>query len=121
MPTVTLRAGSRQQYGQNMRIHLILALLFLILAIMAFGAEVLMAFRAGEYAFLPLGDVWFMIDPASLNAAQAAVQRYLLPFLWDPVIVFVLRQPVWTVPLVLAVLFFLLDLRARGRRRKIFK
>jgi hypothetical protein len=40
-----------------------------------------------------LGELWFRIDRASLNLAQAAIQRYVWPKLWDPAIVTVLLLP----------------------------
>jgi hypothetical protein len=47
--------------------------------------------------------------------AQAVVQRYLLPMLWDSVLLPVLEAPVWVVPLVLgAVLTIFGWMRARG-------
>ena len=63
----------------------------------------------------PLGAVLFRIDPGILNLAQAVVQRYLLPMLWDSVLLPVLEAPVWVVPLVLgAVLTIFGWMRARG-------
>ncbi|MCP1337173.1 hypothetical protein [Futiania mangrovi] len=33
-----------------------------------------------------LGAIWFAAHPSSLGLAQSAVQRYVHPALWDPVI-----------------------------------
>lgn len=41
----------------------------------------------------PLGQTWVQINTASLNAAQAFLQRYLNPAIWDQVVVTVLRMP----------------------------
>lgn len=63
----------------------------------------------------PLGALLFRLDPGILNLAQAVVQRYLLPMLWDDVLLPVLEAPVWVVPLVLgAVLTIFGWMRARG-------
>mgnify|MGYP001429841956 CR=1 FL=1 len=40
-----------------------------------------------------LGELWFKIDRAGLNLAQAAIQRHVWPALWDPGIVTVLLLP----------------------------
>eukprot|EP00873_Tetraselmis_striata_P026105 jgi/Tetstr1/446369/TSEL_033911.t1 len=39
---------------------------------------------ASAWVATPLGQYWFDFAPASLNTAQAAVQRHVSPFLWDP-------------------------------------
>ena len=63
-----------------------------------------------------LGEHWFKIHPASLNASQAGVQRYVHPVLWDPVIVSLLKTPTWIVLAVLGSLFYWI-----GRRRPRFE
>lgn len=50
---------------------------------------------AGLLGFVSLGDLWARVNGASLNLVQAIVQRYLLPALWDPVLVTVLLLPAW--------------------------
>jgi hypothetical protein len=63
----------------------------------------------------PLGAVLFRLDPGLLNLVQAVVQRYLLPMLWDNVLLPVLEAPVWVVPLVLGAALTILGwMRARG-------
>lgn len=47
-----------------------------------------------------LGEVWYLTDRGSLNAAQALTQRYLLPELWDPGMVTLLLQPAPVVGLI---------------------
>lgn len=61
---------------------------------------------AAALSLRPLGQVWFSLDPGSLNLVQAVIERYLLPFLWDPLLLTVLT---WGATPVLAViaLFFL--------------
>ena len=44
----------------------------------------------------PLGQHWFDISPASLDAAEKAVTR-LSPWLWDSVVVTILLYPGWLV------------------------
>ena len=50
---------------------------------------------AGLLGFVSLGDLWARVNGASLNLVQAIVQRYLLPALWDPMLVTVLLVPAW--------------------------
>ncbi len=52
-----------------------------------------------------LGELWFRVDPYSLNLTQAIVQRYIHPRLWDDVLLPVLFQPTVLVAAVVAILF----------------
>lgn len=70
----------------------------------------------GRFAPLALGQMWFDFDPPSLNLAQAVVERYLWPPLWDPVIATVLRWPAWAV-LGLPALILLIVPIGRHRRK----
>jgi hypothetical protein len=67
-----------------------------------------------------LGELWFNLSSSSLNLAQAVVQRYIHPKLWDPVITTVLlwwAVPVFLIPgIVLVVLFRRHDYRVRWSR-----
>lgn len=51
----------------------------------------------GALAPTPLGQFLYWLDPGALNLSQAFIERYTIPFLWDPVIVTVLTWPVWAV------------------------
>ena len=91
------------------------AWVLLFVALMAVGAEGLRTLEIGQYRPLALGEIWYAFDRDSLNLAQAAIQRHLLPWLWDPVIVWILRLPGWLIPgLAGAALLY----RCRARRRK---
>ena len=92
---------------------------FLVLALIAFGAEGVSSLSAGHYRLLTLGQVWFWLSPGSLNLAQAVVQRYLFAALWDPVIVTILLGPAWAPPLLISLLCFVAG--PRRRRRMFFK
>lgn len=67
----------------------------------------------GTLVFTSLGEHWYSIHPPSLNATQAAIERYVAPFLWDPVMTSILLLPAWIVVGALGVLIYLL-----GYRRK---
>lgn len=63
--------------------------------------------------FTALGEHWFKLHPTSLNLAQAAIERHVSPFLWDPIIITILEAPAWVVFAILGFIFYML-----GRRRK---
>jgi hypothetical protein len=78
----------------------------------------LLALAAGLFAIFggdPLGAVLFRLDPGLLNLVQAVVQRYLLPMIWDDLLLPVLEAPAWVVPAVLGGAMTLFGwMRARG-------
>jgi hypothetical protein len=61
---------------------------------------------------IALGELWYDLDRSSLNLVQAVVQRYIHPYLWDPIIVTVLLWWAFAVLMVLGVLILALS----GRR-----
>ncbi|MDF2094785.1 hypothetical protein [Aquibaculum arenosum] len=65
-----------------------------------------------DFRFRPIGLFWYSIDPASLSLTQAGIERHLLPWLWDPLLLTVLNWGAVPVFAILAVFFF-----AMGRRR----
>jgi hypothetical protein len=71
--------------------------LLLAAALGAVGFEIFAAVQAGEWRPVAAGELWFRLDPASLNGAQAGIQRHVAPWLWDPVITWILLAPAWTV------------------------
>ena len=61
---------------------------------------------------IALGQLWYDLNRSSLNLVQAVVQRYIHPFLWDPIIVTVLLWWAFAVLMVLGALILALS----GRR-----
>jgi|SRR5690606_14625935 hypothetical protein len=49
----------------------------------------------GSFTPLITGQLWHDFSPYTLNLAQAVVQRYISPWLWDPVIRTWLLWPAW--------------------------
>jgi hypothetical protein len=90
-----------------------LGLLLLILALLALGWDINHAVQTHQFRLVAAGELWYALSPASLNGAQAGIQRYLLPYLWDPILQTVLT---WPAVLVLGVPGLLLYLLARRRR-----
>ena len=66
--------------------------------------DVLVWIDTGRWAPIAIGQLWFDLDRSSLNLVQAVVQRYVHPFLWDPIIVTVLLWWAFAVFMVLGVL-----------------
>jgi hypothetical protein len=65
-----------------------------------------------------LGQLWYALDPGSLNLLQAVTQRYLAAALWDNGVVWLLLQPAFVVALVLGTF---LVLTTRRRRRTYYR
>lgn len=85
------------------------------LALATLGYEAFLAIDTGTWRLVALGEIWFKLDSQSLNGAQAGIQRYVSPYLWEPVITTVLLWPAWAVfgaPAVILIQLF----RARRRR-----
>ena len=62
-----------------------------------------------HWAPVALGQLWFDLDRSSLNLVQAVVQRYVHPFLWDPIIVTILLCWAFAVLLALGALILALS------------
>src|SRR5919198_1415010 len=54
------------------------------------GRDVLVWIDIKQWAPIALGQLWFDLNRSSLNLVQAIVQRYIHPFLWDPIVVTIL-------------------------------
>jgi hypothetical protein len=66
------------------------------------------------WAPIALGQLWYQLNRSSLNLVQAVIQRYIHPFLWDPIIVSILLCWAFAVLMVLG----LLILAIFGRRSR---
>jgi hypothetical protein len=86
----------------------ILALVALSLALIAAVLDITRSIADSALIMTPLGVDWFNLSPATLNISQATIQRYVSPFLWDPVIQTILLSPTWFVFGVLWLVFALL-------------
>ncbi len=52
---------------------------------------------ADDLIVTPLGETWFVLSPSTLNLVQAGIERNIHPWLWDPVIQWLLMLPNWLV------------------------
>ncbi len=101
--------------GNDVIVGRIIGWILLIIGLMLVGAELLASLQAGEWAPMLLGQLWFEFDSESLNLVQAIVQRYLFPFLWDPMIVTLLLAPAWVSFVVPAVVLLLIFRKRQNR------
>ncbi len=75
----------------------LIGIMLLCIAVAAIGWEIYVSLQAASYRLIATGEWWYRLDVASLNMAQAVVQRYVHPFLWEGVIAPVLTWPLWIV------------------------
>jgi len=68
-----------------------------------------------RWAPIVLGQLWYELNRSSLNLVQAMIQRYIHPFLWDPVIVTILLSWAFAVLMVLGVLLLIIFRRRPER------
>jgi len=87
----------------------------LVLGLLVLGRDVWVSVQVAGARLIALGELWYVIDRGSLNALQAAIQRYVWPPLWDPGIVSVLRLPAAPALIVLGAVLLLAFRRPRRR------
>ena len=69
--------------------------LFLFIAALGVVLTILLTATGQSFFFVSIGQLWFNPGASSLNGAEAGIQRYLWPPLWDGLIVPVLQSAVW--------------------------
>ena len=69
------------------------------------------------WAPIALGQLWYQLNRSSLNLVQAIIQRHVLAFLWDPIIVSILLCWAFAVLMVLGLLLVVLFRRRASRPR----
>ena len=79
--------------------------------------DVLVSIEAKRWAPIALGQLWFDLNRSSLNLTQAIVQRYIHPFLWDPVIVTLLLC--WAFAVLMLLGLVILTISSRRTRRRL--
>ena len=97
----------------------LLGWLIILLALAEFGFSAWNWFGGARTLFRSVGEFWFANHPNSLQLAQPAIERYVLPDLWNPVIVTFLTWPLVAVLMVIGVALLLL---ARiGKRKRLMR
>ena len=71
------------------------AVAFLIVATIAGGSDIVEWYRTGARASITAGQLWTVLHAQSLMAIHTILQRDIHPALWDPMMLWVLRQPAW--------------------------
>lgn len=95
----------------------LIGILLLSMALILLVLDGSKTIAAAELVLTPMGETWFKLDVGSLNQAQAVIQRYVHPALWDPIILWVLGLPGWVV---LGTPGLLLTILARPKSKKSF-
>ncbi|MCR9255802.1 MAG: hypothetical protein NXI16_06855 [Alphaproteobacteria bacterium] len=94
-------------------LYRLLAAVFLILAAIALGADLMDYAETGRFELAITGQRWAELHFTSLQQAQPFVQRHLVPWLWDPVFTeMILLRPAALVAVVFGVAFHFM-----GKRR----
>ena len=93
----------------------ILGWVLIACAIIVLGIEIVQYFQTGTYRVTVSGKLWFDLDRSSLNLAQAILQRYVHPLVWDAGLAPLLQLPAWAV---LGVPGILLAWLCRSRRER---
>jgi hypothetical protein len=68
-----------------------------------------------HWAPIALGKLWYDLNRSSLNLVQAVVQRYIHPFLWDPLIVSILLLWAFVVLMFLGMLLLIIFRRRKAQ------
>ena len=88
----------------------------MIAALAALAMDLAGMVEGSGFSAVPAGQLWYSLDPGSLNLTQAVIERYIWVPLWDPVLLTVLQWPAALVLAIPGVLLLALGLRLRRRR-----
>jgi hypothetical protein len=72
-----------------------LGLCLLAIAFVALLGDVIHSVAGARLSVTPLGETLMALAPGKLALAQAFVARQVHPFIWDPVLVDLMRLPAW--------------------------
>jgi hypothetical protein len=67
----------------------------------------------GSWVATPMLDQWTSLSPSSLAAVKTAVETYVGPYFWNPVLTTVMHAPTWVVFGVLGIGFYWLGQKRR--------
>lgn len=109
--------SSQPEQKSGMFIVRLIGYALLLAGLVALGAELLSSLEAGSWTPVPLGQRWVeFFGFSSLQSIQVGLERYVHPFLWNPILQNVFEAPAW-LPLVALGLIIVLLARRRRRRR----
>ena len=72
-----------------------LGLCFLATAFVTLLGDVTRSVAGARLSVTPLGETLMAVAPGKLALAQAFIARSAHPFIWDPLLVDLMRLPVW--------------------------
>jgi len=116
-PHAELLLGQRRAEGAAVIVRRVIGWIFVLAGLAVLARDATVRIDTGRWAPIALGQLWYELDRSSLNLVQAVIQRYVSPFLWNPVIVDILLC--WTFAVLLAVGAVILLLTSRRRSRRI--
>ena len=87
----------------------VFGLLFVLAALGVLAVDLTGTAEGAGVSLMPLGQLWYGLDPGSLNLAQAVIERYIWVVLWDPLLLTVLQWPAAVVFAVLGGALLALD------------
>jgi len=90
--------------------------IFLLAGAAVLVRDLLVWIDTKHWAPIALGQLWYQLNRSSLNLVQAVVQRYIHPFLWDPIIVSILLSWAFAVLMILGVLLLVVFRRRKSQR-----
>ena len=88
-------------------------ILSLVLSVITAVLDLTRSIANSTLTITPLGKDWAEFHRESLLLLQPAIERYIHPLVWDPVIQTILLRPSWLVFFILALIFLWL-----GRKRR---
>ncbi len=75
----------------------VIGLFVLALALVLAVLDITRSITASTLILTSLLESWEVISPSSLLTSKEVVETFTFPFVWDPIIVFVLKLPSWLV------------------------
>lgn len=90
-------------------------MIVLALAVVMAVLDTTRSIAASAFILTPLAESWASVSPQSLSAFQEALEKTPVPFLWDPIALFILRLPGWLVIWVVAMVLLWIGQRRPSR------
>lgn len=96
--------------------------LFIVFGVVILGRDIARWLEFGYFQPTPLGQIWYLIDPSSLNTTQAVIERHVAIWLWQNGVGLILRWPAWlTLPAIgLGCISIANMLEAAARKRQLY-
>ncbi|UXN61634.1 hypothetical protein [Phyllobacterium zundukense] len=93
----------------------LLAYVALSLAIIAAVLDAARSVGASQLMMTSLQDSWQSLSASSLALAQTSIKTHISPILWDPLMLWILEAPTFSVFALLAFLFYAMGYKRESR------